>query len=62
MAVPVSKSSDTAQTKGKAARTEHAVPTEDTMTPKGTLLILFVYAGLLIALWGYTYVAMLLRR
>lgn len=35
---------------------------EDTMTPKGTLLILLLYAGAIALLWGYMYVSMLLRR
>jgi len=32
------------------------------MTPKGTLLILLLYAGAIALLWGYMYVSMLLRR
>lgn len=35
---------------------------EEAMTPKGTLLILFLYAGAIVLLWGYMYVSMLMRR
>jgi|GEM_PF-2381632 len=47
------------------ARPQGAVKTaqaEDTMTPKGTLTILLLYAGLIVALWGYMYFSMLARR
>lgn len=35
---------------------------EGVTTPKGTLLILIAYAGVIAALWGYMYVSMLMRR
>lgn len=62
MAMPVAKQTDTTPAPGEAAAAERAAETQDTMTPKGTLLILFLYAGVLIALWGFTYITMLLRR
>lgn len=31
-------------------------------TPRGTLFILFGYAAVLVALWGYTYLSLILRR
>lgn len=31
-------------------------------TPRGTMAVLLVYAGILVFMWGYTYVSMLLRR
>lgn len=33
----------------------------DTETPKGTLAILLIYAGILVSLWGAIYIMMLLR-
>jgi len=50
-----------------AARPAHeqaakAAEAEDTMTPKGTLTILLLYAGLIVAMWGYMYFSMLARR
>lgn len=35
---------------------------EDTETPKGTLTVLLMYAGVIVLLWGYMYLSMLLRR
>lgn len=45
----------------KSAATE-AAPVEDTMTPKGTLAIVLMYAGLIVLMWGYMYFSMLARR
>jgi len=60
MAMPMTGQKAAAQREHKAS--EHTSEAQDTMTPKGTLLILFLYAGVLIALWSYTYAAMLMRR
>lgn len=35
---------------------------EASMTPKGTLLVLLLYAGVIAGLWGFMYVSMLMRR
>lgn len=45
----------------KSAAKEGA-PVEDTMTPKGTLTILLLYAGAIVLMWGYMYFSMLARR
>lgn len=47
------------RTAGTAAAEAQA---EDTMTPKGTLFVLLVYAAVIVVLWGSMYVSMLLRR
>ena len=60
MAMPIP--GQKARARGELEAKEHASEAQDTMTPKGTLAVLFIYAGLLIALWGYTYFAMLMRR
>lgn len=35
---------------------------EEAMTPKGTLTILLMYAGLIVLMWGYMFLSMLARR
>ncbi len=35
---------------------------KDLQAPKGTLLILLLYAGLTVLLWGSMYLTMILRR
>lgn len=45
----------------KAAATPAVDVNADTETPKGTLAILLIYAGILVALWGAMYITMLLR-
>jgi len=62
MAMPMARQTETSTVQGDQDAKMHAADAEDTMTPKGTLLILFLYAGVLTALWGYTYITMLLRR
>ncbi|HLT58709.1 MAG TPA: hypothetical protein VKZ69_08050 [Limnochordales bacterium] len=39
-----------------------AKPSTQDETPKGTWTILLVYAGVIVLLWGYSYVTMLMRR
>lgn len=56
---PMAERASAASVRAKQAQ---AVQTEDTMTPKGTLTILFLYAGLIVVLWGYMYFSMLARR
>lgn len=39
-----------------------AKPNAQDETPKGTWTILLVYAGVIAALWGYSYLTMLMQR
>lgn len=41
---------------------KEGAPAEDTMTPKGTLTIVLIYACVIVLMWGYMYFSMLARR
>lgn len=45
----------------EVSRAEQAME-GDGETPRGTMFVLLLYAGVLVALWGYTYLSLLLRR
>lgn len=47
---------------GGQAQAGRLEATQKVDTPKGTLMVLLIYAGVLIGLWGYMYITMLLRR
>ena len=59
-AQPLNRQSDAVPARDDAKAQKAAA--EDTMTPKGTLLILLLYAGAIVVLWGYVYISMLVRR